>query len=385
MKTAMIYVTDSFDAIMVKSNAWYMRHYETYFDNVYMVYLRGSPQEPQTQGQTTLVPLGTGRSKLDFLLAPLRLYRFAKEIRPTAYITSDQIWSWWISWPLQLFLGARIYLMPQFMPEQIYKSSKGSVSIIFPIWLERSLIWLSFFFADRLLTGACFGSYADWLLSTPVAKRKTVVAETVPEALPPPAFLQQAEALNGSRVRPRRRKDEDLNLIYVGRLQRQKLVDDLIRMMPQIAGGQNGGPPVTLTLVGDGPDREVLEKLADELGVRQFINFAGQLKNEDLPALLLRSHIYVSPLTGMALREAAICGLPIVAYDMDWIEGLLQHEETALLVPLGDFAGMGRQVMRLSENEELRQRLSANIKELAQRMWSQKSVQNSLRSIFEKP
>ena len=129
----MIYVTDSIDVIMAKSNAWYIRHYETYFDRVYMVYLRGSAHKPVAQGRTELISLGTGRSKLDFLLAPFRLYRFAKEVRPSAYITSDQIWSWWISWAMQLLLGARIYLMPQFMPEQIYKSSKRSVSMIFPI------------------------------------------------------------------------------------------------------------------------------------------------------------------------------------------------------------------------------------------------------------
>src|SRR5213083_1950424 len=115
MKTVMIYVTDSIDVILAKSNTWYICHYETYFDKVYMVYLRSTAHEPLVQGKTKLVSLGSGRSKLDFLLAPFRLYRFAREIRPAVYITSDQIWSWWISWMMQIFLGAHIYLMPQFM------------------------------------------------------------------------------------------------------------------------------------------------------------------------------------------------------------------------------------------------------------------------------
>lgn len=383
MKTVIIYVADSVDDMLAKSNAWYIQHYETYFDNVHMVYLRGMPHEPIVRGRTALISLGTGRSKLDFLLAPFRLYRYAKKIKPTAYITYDQIWSWWMSWAMQLFLGARIYLLPQFMPEQIYKSSKKSVSLIFPIWLERALIWLSFFFADRVLTGVGLGSYIDWLRSTPVAKRKTIVAEALVEALPPPAFLENLEALNGFLCPARLAKDEGFKLIYVGRLQRQKLVDDLIRMMPLVSEHAKGMPPVTLTLVGDGPDRESLEKLTDELGVRPFVNFLGQVRNEDLPEHLLRSHVYVSPLTGMSLREAALCGLPMVAYDMDWIQNLLKHEETALLVASGDYNEMGRQVLRLAEDDELRQRLAQNIKEFAAQIWSLSRVNESMRRVFE--
>lgn len=384
MKTIIIYVTDNIDDILAKSNAFYVRNYEAYFDNVFMVYLRGTSHEPIVQGKTSLISLGTGRSKLDFLLAPFRLYRFAKKIEPTAYVTYDQIWSWWISWAMQLFLGARIYLMPQFMPEQIYKSSKRSVSMIFPIWVERSLIWLSFSFADRILTGDCFGSYTHWLRSTPITKRKIIVAETLAEALPPPAFLEKIEALNGSYSQARPGRDGNFNLIYVGRLQHQKLVDDLIRMMPLVIGQREGSSPVMLTLVGDGPERESLESLVDELGVRSFVNFTGQLRNEDLPEYLMRSHVYVSPLTGLSLREAAICGLPIVAYDMDWIQGFLKHEETALLVASGDYNEMGRQVLRLADDEKLRHRLSVNIKKFAQRLWSPQSLRDSLHNVFEK-
>lgn len=381
MKTVVIYVADSIDLILTKSNAWYIRHYEVYFDKVYMVYLRGNRREPIVQGRTSLVCLGTGRSKVDFLLAPIHLYKFARRIRPTTYVTSDQIWSWWVSWTIQLFLGGRIYLMPQFMPEQIYESSKRSVSMIFPVWLERILIWLSFFFADHVLTGSCFGNLVQWLRSQPVSRRKTIVAETLPEALPPPAFLERMEALNGSLSRES--VEKNFKLIYVGRLQHQKLVDDLIRMMALITAQKNISRPVQLTLIGDGPERPALEKLVDQLDVRAFVNFTGQLQNEELPEYLLRSQVYVSPLTGMSLREAALCGLPVVAYDMDWIHGFLKHEETALLVAPGDYQEMGRQVLRLIGDDALSHRLSQNIKELAAHLWSPSGLHESLRQVFE--
>ena len=384
MKTVVIYVTDDIDVILEKSNAWYIRHYEAYFDKVYMVYLRGPARAPLVLGGTSLIALGTGRSKLDFLLAPFRLYRFAKRVRPTTYVTSDQIWSWWISWAMQLLLGARVYLMPQFMPDQIYQSSKRSVSMILPIWLERLFIRLSFLCADRALTGTCFGNYTEWLRSDPATRHKTVVAESLAEALPPPAFLEKLEKLGEGGGRPRGAgAGGDLNLIYVGRLQRQKLVDSLVRMMLVIRQGGDANRRVRLTLVGDGPDREELERLAAELGVADMIEFAGHVRNDDLPELLLRSDVYVSPLTGMSLREAALCGLPVVAYEMDWLRGFLRHEETALMAPPGDHGELARQVMRLSGDGELRERLARNVKELAWRIWSPRGLRESLRQVFE--
>jgi glycosyltransferase involved in cell wall biosynthesis len=394
MKSVFIYVADDIDVILEKSNAWYIRHYEAYFDRVYMIYLRGRRREPITQGRTSLVALGAGNSKLDFLLAPFRLYRLAREVRPTAYVTWDQIWSWWISWAVQLLLGARVYLMPQFMPEQIYGSSGRSVSMIFPVWLERRLIRLSFLLSHRALTGRCFGNYAEWLRSWRPTRHKTVVVDTLPEALPPPAFLERLEQLEGERAggdggvrgsgAVSGRASASLELIYVGRLQRQKLVDNLIRMMHEIGrGGDWPSVSVKLTLVGDGPDRDALESLAAELGVSDAVGFAGQVRNEELPRLLLRSDVYVSPLTGMSLREAALCGLPVVAYDMDWLRGFLRHEETALLVPPGDYEALAREVVRLAGDAELRGRLGRNIGELARRVWSPRGLRENLRQIFE--
>jgi glycosyltransferase involved in cell wall biosynthesis len=384
MKTVIIYANDCLEELLVKSNIWYIRHYEEYFDHVYMIYLRGTAHAPVTQGNTTLVSLAKGRGKLEVLLAPYRLYRFAKKIRPTHYVTPDQIWSWWLSSLVQLLLRAKIYLLPQFMPEQIYSSSKDSVSIFFPIWFERILIWLSYFTANKVLTGHCFGNYTNWLSHYRAARGKIIIVDALAEALPPPAFLEKLEKLNGDGSAFRAAHTRDgLNLIYVGRLQRQKLVDGLIKMLPLIRELENNSLPIKLTLVGDGPDRDSLERLANELKVNDLVEFVGQVQNDDLPEHLLRSDVYVSPLTGMSLREAALCGLPIVAYDMDWLHGFLKHDQTALMIPPGNYDEMARQIVRLSNDYELQERLSRNIKELAWRIWSPQGLRESLHQAFD--
>ncbi len=86
------------DDMLKKGNIWYVRHYESYFDKVYVVYLFGSPHESILNKNTTLVSLGTGNRLIDLIFAPYRLYKFAKKNKPTAYLTADLVFSWWTSW-----------------------------------------------------------------------------------------------------------------------------------------------------------------------------------------------------------------------------------------------------------------------------------------------
>jgi glycosyltransferase involved in cell wall biosynthesis len=139
---------------------------------------------------------------------------------------------------------------------------------------------------------------------------------------------------------------------------------------------------VILTLVGEGPEKVLLEKLAGELGVLGSVIFAGALPNEELPKYLFEADVYLSPMTGTSLREAALCGVPIVAYDIDWVHGFLRHDENALLVPRGDYKEMARQVCRLEEDDDLRLRLSINIRNLALHLWTPNALKESLRQVF---
>jgi len=170
--------------------------------------------------------------------------------------------------------------------------------------------------------------------------------------------------------------------VSVGRLHPQKMLDDLVRMLAHLKGMDGGLRGVTLTLIGDGPERERLEGLAAELGVRDSVVFAGQVRNEDLPRHLVTHDAFVSPNTGTALREAALCGLPLLAYDIDWIHGFLKHDETALLAPRGDYEELARQAARLAADPDLRRKLSENSRQLAARLFTPESLRASLEEAF---
>lgn len=376
-KTLIIYSTTKMEDMLAKGNVWYTKYYETYFDKVYVVYLLGKSSEPITNGNTTLVSLGKGKGLLDLFMAPYRLYVFSNNKKNAKFLTADLVFSWWISSLIKIFLRIQIYLMPVCMPEEIYKSSGQSLSGK-PIWLERLFVKLSFFSADKVYTGYSFGAFVSWLLNDKLAKKKLIITDKLVESLPSYEFYQKVE-MEKNNIK----NNNVFTLIYVGRLHREKLVDDLIEMMVTIKKALDNQPLVKLLLIGDGPEKQKLECLAHDLEVDQMVDFLGVIPNHNLPQYLYASDIYVSPLTGTSLREAALCGLPIIAYDMDWISGLLQHEETALLVRPGDYEEMGQQVLRLFHDGKLKKKLSVNIREFAWNMWSPNGLEESLAKIFE--
>ena len=118
--------------------------------------------------------------------------------------------------------------------------------------------------------------------------------------------------------------------------------------------------------------------MTKDLGLVSSVVFHGSVENSDLPELLVGVDAFVSTLTGTSLREAALCRLPILAYDRDWIHGLLVHEETALLIAPGDIEGFANAVIRLAENPQLRQTLADNVYQLALTFWSVSALKDAL-------
>src|SRR6185369_2330950 len=119
--------------------------------------------------------------------------------------------------------------------------------------------------------------------------------------------------------------------------------------------------PLTLDLVGDGPDRPATEALATRLGVRDRVQFLGE--RIDLPSLLRASHLFLLPSEtesfGLAALEAMACGLPVVASDVGGLPEVVTHGETGLLASVGDVATMARHVARLLGDDGERARFGA--------------------------
>ena len=105
-------------------------------------------------------------------------------------------------------------------------------------------------------------------------------------------------------------------IIAMGRLSPEKGFDVLIRAFAQLAPWY---PDWTLHILGTGPQREQLEELAERLGVRDNVHWAGWSERPE--AMLLEASVFVLPsrYEGFpnALLEAMACGLPCIASDCD--------------------------------------------------------------------
>lgn len=118
-----------------------------------------------------------------------------------------------------------------------------------------------------------------------------------------------------------------------------------------------------LTVAGSGPERETLERLAQELGVATRVRFTGQLDNAELPRLYATASIMLNASRvdnlPVSLLEALAAGVPIVSTDVGGIPYVVKHETTALLVPPGKPVAMADAILRLIDDRALAQRLRA--------------------------
>lgn len=123
----------------------------------------------------------------------------------------------------------------------------------------------------------------------------------------------------------------------VARLEPVKCVEDAIRVVAELI---QRGHRVKSIIIGDGILRKYLENLASTLGVGNAVIFAGNCTQEWIATVLPRAAVIISPHMGRALTEAALAGVPIVAYDYDWQREVIVDGETGYLVSNKDWMGL---------------------------------------------
>jgi L-malate glycosyltransferase len=128
-------------------------------------------------------------------------------------------------------------------------------------------------------------------------------------------------------------------------------------------------PDATLTIAADGWQRGELEQLAKDLQLRH-VEFRGFVPFEEMPSLYDEHDLYLigNDIDNMpaAVTESCAAGIALITTDAGGIPYLVKHEESALIVKCGDYAGLAREAMRLLQDPELAQRLAQNGRHTAQ-------------------
>ncbi|HOR26535.1 MAG TPA: glycosyltransferase [Candidatus Sumerlaeota bacterium] len=155
-------------------------------------------------------------------------------------------------------------------------------------------------------------------------------------------------------------------LLYVGNLIAPKRVDTIIRAL---ALTLREHPDARLVLVGDGPLREKLADLATAHEVAHAVVFAGAQPHERIVDYLRQADLFVhcSDNEGLpvAISEALMMGLPVVASHVGSIPDLIREGETGYTVAPDDHAGFARHLCAILDDDALRRELSRQARAFA--------------------
>ncbi len=154
-------------------------------------------------------------------------------------------------------------------------------------------------------------------------------------------------------VRAQPRTDQGKVLLSVGRLQRRKGHDLVLRALPALLKRHS---TLRYVIVGDGEERPRLESMARELAVTARVTFVGEVPDDLLPGYFAAADIFVLPNRvekgdfegfGIVFLEAAAAGLPTVGGRSGGVPEAVLEDETGLLVDGTDPAELEGALHRL--------------------------------------
>ncbi|KKR21332.1 MAG: hypothetical protein UT48_C0010G0080 [Parcubacteria group bacterium GW2011_GWE2_39_37] len=169
----------------------------------------------------------------------------------------------------------------------------------------------------------------------------------------------------------------DKSIIYMGRLSYEKSIDQVISAFAIV---NKKKPQVKLMILGDGPEKTILEKLSAQLDLQHSVEFIGRYNHDQaLIDLLNANDIFVTASKSenlpVSLLEAMACGLPIVAVDERGIPEVVKNKLNGYIVQADQPALLAKKIIELLEDKDIDKFANAS-RELAKRYSSSTYAKN---------
>jgi glycosyltransferase involved in cell wall biosynthesis len=148
-------------------------------------------------------------------------------------------------------------------------------------------------------------------------------------------------------------------LVYVGRLEPVK---NHALLLNAFRAALSDLPELRLWMVGDGNEREMLERLAAELDITRQVTFWGQQLDVAPYFSAADAFIMSSKSEGLpiSLLQAFSLGVPAIVNDVGGMAEVVRLANAGIAAPAGDSAGMAAAILRLANNDALREEYSRN-------------------------
>jgi N-acetyl-alpha-D-glucosaminyl L-malate synthase BshA len=141
-------------------------------------------------------------------------------------------------------------------------------------------------------------------------------------------------------------------LLHASNFRSVKRVGDAVIAFAQVLRTR----PAALILVGDGPERAAVEKLAASLGVTDNVAFLGE--QLQMGRFLAQADLFLLPSEqesfGLAALEALASGVPVVATRVGGLPEVVRHGETGWLVPVAEPPALAEAILKLLADEPRR-------------------------------
>lgn len=154
-------------------------------------------------------------------------------------------------------------------------------------------------------------------------------------------------------------------VLFVGRMDQEKRVDELIRAFADLPTGA-----ARLDLIGDGPERGAWTALVSELGIAEHVRFRGFVSEEELVEAYATAAVFCMPgiaeLQSLVTLEAMASGAPVVAADAMALPHLVRPGRNGWLFTPGSVPELTTRLAALLADPELRRRMGAASREIVE-------------------
>jgi L-malate glycosyltransferase len=140
-------------------------------------------------------------------------------------------------------------------------------------------------------------------------------------------------------------------VMHISNFRKVKRVQDVIQAFRLIVEKI----PCRLIMVGDGPERNMAENLAEELGIRKHCMFIGKVKNS--LSILPCADVFFLPSAsesfGLSALEAMACGIPVIGSNAGGMPEVQIHGKTGFLSEVGDYQDMAKNALLVLTDNSL--------------------------------
>ena len=202
--------------------------------------------------------------------------------------------------------------------------------------------------------------------------------------LPNGVELARFNNLDGGGFRKKLGLNQDELLIGMSaRLDKRKRQADLIQAGKILI---DKGYKIKIALAGDGRNRANLEKLVDELRMREKVVFLGFVEKIEEFLLSLDLFVFCSEFEGMplAVLEAMASAKPIIATSLPGIIEIMDDRKDGLLYPVGDINQLAEKIELLLKDKNLRERFAKSARERVEKKFSEIELFKQFREWLER-